>query len=128
MQLLLDIISFMKSNNFVNGDGIDAFRDYIPDSPDEVVVVSEYAGDGFNPYDENMTHRSFQISVRSINATTAKNKAYNISKSFRAPGNYVKLTLSTWALVYVRNLPIKIKTDENKRTTYAFNIGITSNV
>lgn len=128
MQLLLDLISYLEVNNLVQGDGIDTFRDYTPDDPDEVVVIYEYTGAPFPDTDTNATHRSLQISVRSVSSDDAKGLARDICDSLRTETNYVQLTETTWSLIYIRNAPVKIKVDDRNRSTYAFNIGITSSM
>ena len=37
--LLLDIITFLTTKNVVIGDGVDAFRDFIPEEPDTLIAV-----------------------------------------------------------------------------------------
>lgn len=125
MQLLLDIVSYLKDNSFVTDDGVDAFRDFMPDDPDNIVVVFEY--NGMPPSDDgHYTNRSIQIAVRNASADAAKLLARNICNKLRVENNFVKLTDTTWSLVYIRNTPIKIKVDDRGRSVYAFNIGITS--
>lgn len=125
MQLEIDVIAYLKTKNLITDDGVDAFRDFCPESPDHVVVIQEYnspdIGDG-------VAVRSFQISVRDIDPTVAKTKARQICESLRKVDNFIMLTDIQYALVEIRDLPIKIKVDEQGRNTYAFNIGITSNL
>lgn len=125
MQLMLDIIEYLHTQGLVTGDGIDSFRDFTPDSPDNIVVIYEYQGDP--PSDDmHYTNRSFQISVRNSSADEAKELARQICDSLRKETKLVKLTDTVWSMVYIRNTPIKIKVDDHNRSVYAFNIGVTS--
>ena len=65
--LLLDIITFLTTKNVVIGDGVDAFRDFIPEEPDTLIALIEYKGDPMTPVDPT-AHRSVQVSTRNKDA------------------------------------------------------------
>lgn len=123
--LLIDIINFLVKHDIVEGDGIDAFRDYMPNEPDNVVVINEYAGSPTMPFEPSV-HRSLQIVVRDKRAGTAKKKCYEIFRLFDVPTRYLELNDTRWCQVYPRQTPFKMKVDENNRIYYVFNMGITT--
>lgn len=128
--LLLDIVAFLVTHSNVTGDGVDAFRDFTPEEPDNIVVIHEYKGDPASLYDDAV-HRSVQISVRNKKADVARQKALEIFKTFRDAQNEdgkIVLTTERWGQVYLRQPPFFLKRDENSRTLYAFNIGITTTI
>lgn len=127
MTLLQDICTFLTKQNIVQGDGIDVFRDFSPEEPDSAVVLYEYKGDPSSPFDP-IVHRSVQITARSKNPDSAKEKAIAIYKALYSDTNFVQFTNNRWAQVYLRQIPYKIRTDENSRAIYGFNIGVTTEI
>lgn len=128
--LLLDIVLFLKQEALVTDDGVDVFRDFRPESPDSLVVLQEYSGDPASMYDPRV-HRSVQISTRAKDADEARRKALSIFKAFqdkRMDDGRVDLTPARWGQVYLRQPPFMLKRDENNRTIYAFNIGVTTTI
>ena len=128
--LLLDIVTFLVANGAATADGKDIFRDFTPEHPDSLVVLQEYKGDPVSLQDAAV-HRSVQISARNKDANTARQKALGIFKAFQeAQGEdaRVQLTPTRWGQVYLRQPPFMLKRDEDNRTYYAFNIGITTTI
>ena len=128
--LLLDIILFLKENNIVSGDGVDAFRDFAPEHPDQLVVLQEYGGDPVSLVDPTV-HRSVQVLARDKNANTARQKALSIFKVLQdscGEDGLVHFTSERWGQVYLRQTPFLLKRDQNDRSYYAFNIGITTTI
>ena len=128
--LLLDIITFLTTEELITGDGIDAFRDFIPEEPSSLVALIEYKGDPLMSVDP-AAHRSVQLTVRDKDADLARNKALDIFKIFvdaQDETGRVDFTETRWGQVYLRQPPFRYKTDENNRAYYCFNIGITTNI
>lgn len=125
--LLLDMVTFLTDNGIVQGDGVDAFRDFTPEAPDSLVALHEYKGDPAVPYDPNV-HRSVQITVRDKNADKARQKALEIFKLLTSENLIVNFTPTRWGQVYLRQTPFKLGQDKNDRVTYAFNIGVTTTI
>jgi hypothetical protein len=125
--LLLDMVTFLTDNGIVQGDGVDAFRDFTPEAPDSIVALHEYKGDPAVPYDPNV-HRSVQITVRDKNADKARQKALEIFKLLTSENLIVNFTPTRWGQVYLRQTPFKLSQDKNDRVTYAFNIGVTTTI
>lgn len=125
--LLLDIVTFLTNNNIVQGDGIDAFRDFMPDSPDNVVALHEYKGDPPVHYD-TAVHRSVQVSVRNKDADEARLKCLSIFKLLQSDNLIINFTPDRWGQVHLRQPPFKLRHDEKDRVTYAFNFGITTTI
>ena len=125
--LLLDIVTFLVDNRLVQGDGVDAFRDFTPEAPDSLVALHEYKGDPAVSYDPNV-NRSVQVTVRDKDADVARQKALDIYKLLTSDNLIVQFTPDRWGQVYLRQPPFKIGQDNNDRVTYGFNIGITTTI
>ena len=127
---MLDIVTFLTSARVITGDGIDTFRDFFPESPDHVIVVSEYKGSPVVPYEE-VAHRSIQVAVRDRRADTAREKSLELFKAFRnamGEDGRIDFTSNRWGQVSLRQTPYRISTDSSDRVTYGFNIGITTTI
>ena len=125
--LLLDIVTFLADNKIVQGDGVDAFRDFTPEAPDSLVALHEYKGDPAVFYDPNV-NRSVQVTVRDKDADVARQKALNIYKLLTSDNLIVQFTPDRWGQVHLRQPPFKIGQDNNDRVTYGFNIGVTTTI
>lgn len=128
--LLLDIVIFLTNNGVVEGDGVDTFRDFIPEAPDYLVAICEYKGSPMVPF-EPTAHRSVQISVRDKDADIARSKALEIFTLFQSKmGEDARLDLTEerWGQVTLRQSPFRSSTDSSDRVTYVFNMGITTNI
>lgn len=128
--LLLDIVTFLTTEKVVTEDGVDVFRDFIPEEPDSLVALIEYRGDPLTPLDP-AAHRSVQVSTRDKDADLARQKALEIFEVLRdnqSTDNRVDLTEERWCQMYLRQPPFRYKTDENNRAYYCFNMGITTTI
>ena len=125
--LLLDIVTFLADNKIVQGDGVDAFRDFTPEAPDSLVALHEYKGDPAVFYDPNV-NRSVQVTVRDKDADVARQKALNIYKLLTSDNLIVQFTPDRWGQVHLRQPPFKIGQDNNDRVTDGFNIGVTTTI
>lgn len=125
--LLLDIVTFLADNKVVQGDGVDAFRDFTPEAPDSLVALHEYKGDPAVSYDLNV-NRSVQVTVRDKDADVARQKALDIYKLLTSDNLIVQFTPDRWGQVHLRQPPFKIGQDNNDRVTYGFNIGVTTTI
>lgn len=129
--LLLDIVTYFVSKGLAEGDGIDCFRDFSPESPDSVIVLYEYAGDPPVPYDDaGVVHRSVQVSVRSTDPDAAREKALELFNSLdvKDVAKRIDFTPERFGQVSLRQAPFKIGFDENHRHIYGFNMGITTTI
>lgn len=127
--LLLDIVLYLTSKGVIQGDGIDTFRDFIPEMPDSVIAVTEYPGSPAVHYDPS-AHRSIQVSVRDKNADVARRKALELYEVLRpeSENGRVDFTPERWGQVSLRQSPYRMKTDSSDRVTYGFNMGITTTI
>lgn len=129
MTLLEALIAYGVDAKLLEGDGIDCFRDFLPEAPDSVVVFTEYAGDSVSPYTESV-HRSIQVRVRDKDAVMARSRAVQICNLFSSSSDdrRIDFTEELWGQVYVRQTPFKLSQDESDRVSYCFNLGITTNI
>ena len=129
MSLLEALVAYCVAKGILIGDGEDAFRDYMPEAPDDVVVFHEYRGDPISPYTEHV-HRSVQVKVRAKTSEAARSKALLVLNTFRSETENLRVDFSDalWGQVYIRQAPFKLQQDESDRITYCFNLGITTNI
>ena len=128
MTLLEDIVTYFTSKGLIEGDGIDAFRDFKPETPDNLVSLHEYKGDPVSMYTD-VVHRSVQVVVRNKSAEAAQALAKNLCKALlddMAENKRVDFTATRWGQLHIRQAPYKFSQDESDRTLYGFNLGITT--
>lgn len=129
MTLLELLVTYCAAKGVLVGDGVDAFRDFMPDAPDNVVVFHEYSGDHISQF-TTAVHRSVQVKVRNKSSTEARAKAIELMRVFKAAPESLRIdfTDAHWGQVYIRQAPFKLSQDTSDRTTYCFNLGITTNI
>lgn len=129
MSLLLSLIEYGVSKGVLVGDGLDSYRDFMPEVPDNIVVFHEYAGEPPTPYIESV-HRSIQVKVRNTDAEAARSKALQLFEIFRSDTESLRVDFSDdlWGQVYIRQTPFKLSQDAAGHVTYCFNLGITTNI
>ena len=127
MTLLQDIVTYLTNLGVVEGEGIDAFIDFKPETPDNTVSLHEYQGDPVSPY-TNVVHRSVQVVVRNRSAVKAREKAIAIFEALMPEDESMRVdfTDTRWGQVYARQAPYKFSQDESDRVHYGFNLGITT--
>lgn len=132
--LLLDLIEYLQEEGLVTGDGIDAFRDHMPDSPDRLIAIQEYPGAGSST-GVDTTRRSLQVSVRSDsdNPSWAKEKCWEIYNLLDTPldqvhdlREHITMISDRWMVISPRQTPFKSSIDNNARVIYSFNMGVTT--
>ena len=122
--LLVDLETFLITNNIATLDGTDIFRDFMPDMPDHVVVVGEYAGvPGDVGVDTQL--RSIQIQVRDTSYALARSKIHTIYKLLhQALDPIIYITDTRWTVVQLRQTPFSLGRDKQGRVTFTFNLGV----
>lgn len=129
MTLLEDIVSYLTGLGLIEGDGVDTFRDFKPETPDNIVSLHEYKGDPVSAY-TNVVHRSVQVVVRNKSAVEGQALATKLCKAFLAENDTLRInfTPTRWGQVHVRQAPYKFSQDESDRVHYGFNLGITTTI
>jgi hypothetical protein len=129
MTLLEDIVTYLTSLGLVEGDGVDVYRDFKPESPDNIVSLHEYQGDPVSPYTD-VVHRSVQVVVRNRSAVEAQALAIKLFKAFVPTSETLRIdfTPTRWGQVHIRQTPHKFSQDESDRIHYGFNLGITTSI
>lgn len=127
-ELLEDLVEWLVQEYLVEGDGIDTFRDYIPDSPENLVALIEYDSILPSIRVKRTAVRYVQINVRNLSTDDAKRKCYDIFHLFDSSDEaIIELPSGRWAIMTLKQLPFKVSTDDNGLTTWAFNVAITTN-
>lgn len=128
--LLLDLIELLTNRGIVAGDGVDCFRDYMPDEPDAVITFQEYSGNATAPHVTSVSRR-VQITVRGTpqNANDARIKAWQIFNSLDQPSRILdsrsEIPAGTrWGMLFGLQVPHKMRVDKSNRVVYGFNIAL----
>lgn len=119
--LLVDIENFLISNSIAITDGVDIFRDFVPPEPENVIVISEYAGIPI----PLCSVRSLQVKVRNTSNSNAKQKAWDIYNLLNSQEDIVQFTPERWAVLNLRQTPFKVDSTQTT-VTWCFNIGVTT--
>ena len=128
--LLLDIVKYLTNQQVIAGDGVDTFRDFIPEMPDNLVAITEYKGSPMSSF-ESASHRSVQIIVRNKDADLARSICLDIFRTIQQSldeSSRIDFTEDRWGQVSLRQTPYRISTDKSDRVSYGFNIGITTTI
>jgi hypothetical protein len=123
--LLLDIVNYWIAEGLVTADSTDAFRDTMPDSPDNCVALVEYLGE--TAFMANVANRSVQVRVRNTDHEDGKAKIVALYNSVYSPETGIRVidfTVSRWGIVKARNYPYMLNKDESERYIFVFNMGI----
>lgn len=130
--LLLKIVDYLVEENKIHGDGIDAFRDFMPDNPDQVVSLYEQPGRG-SMHGADGVARRIQVSVRGSHddPNWPREKVWDIYNTLDIPDRVIDTrethhTVELWGVFVGLHTPFKLKTDENGRDIYTFHLGITT--
>jgi len=116
-----DIAQYLEDNS-IGTVATDIYKAYLPDSPDDCVVI--YNTGGFEPDIYLPTaDPTFQIYVRSTDYTTGKDKVDAIvallhrqaNKQFVTSGNY-------FYFLTLMSEPVHIGRDENERDEFSINL------
>lgn len=123
--LLQDIAAFLQANNIISGEGVDAFLDFAPASPDNIVALYEYGGVPGTVGSADV--RNIQVMVRHEDPSEARQKAWQIFNILDVPDDrIIYLTSSRWTIILARQTPSKIGVDEQNRSLWGFNLSITT--
>lgn len=118
--LLLDITEYLVGKGIVQADGVDIFRDFSPNEPDDVVVLYEYLAPP-TVTGSSALQRQVQFVARSKNPDSARTRAHQMFGAVDIPmDRIIELTATRWAII-TANSPIKIGVDESNRVLWAFN-------
>lgn len=124
--LLKDIEQFLIIAGKATADGLDIFRDNLPDAPDKVIVLSEYDGLAAS-FGSEALDRSVQVLVRASTYTEARRTCWELYGALVDPIAPIKdFTPIRWGIVSGRTSPRKMNIDSQNRIAFVFNIGITT--
>lgn len=125
VDLIKDVVDIIIEEELAKAVDVDIFKDFIPDSSDDIVVVSEYTSLEVVPF-ANASVRSIQILCRSKSSNKAREKCWKIFDTFLSRIPITTIGGRTCVLA-LRNAPFKIEVDKKNRHLYVFNMGVTIN-
>lgn len=123
--LLLDMINYAIEQEVVTEDGVDIFRDFMPDEPDNCVALIEYPGEV--AFINNMLNRSIQVRIRNTDYVNGKVKAIAMYDVLYQPESEIRIvdfTATRWGIVKAREYPYLLNRDERDRYIFTFRLGI----
>lgn len=128
--LLLDLVTYLTiyASDVVTADGTDIFRDWVPDSPDNLVSLNEY--EGMSSSISNADNRSIQVLVRNTSYETARKNIWKIYNLLYDPENEVKIiddiTATRWVIISAKQPPFSLPRSDDGRAIFIFNMGVIS--
>ena len=125
--LMEDIVSYYTDLGLVEGLGIDAFVDTMPEKPNTCVAIIEYPGFP-QVYHTDMAVRCVQVCNRDSSADKARKDAIELYNLILPDVERKDLTDERWSLIAPQQTPVKLKVDAQGRTYYVFNLNITTYV
>lgn len=127
MGLLEDIEAYLITEELATVDGTDIFRNFEPDTPDEVVILNEYNTSPTVVGSDAYT-RDVQVVARAKTAAGAETKSRQLFDALVHPIDpIITLTLTREVVISAHQLPLKYRVDEETRVYYAFNLAVTTN-
>ena len=127
---LLEIVNYLRDLGIVEGDGVDTYRDFMPDKPDKVVVLYEYAGFG-SIRGAAGVGRSVQISVRTLRTDVSwgREKIWEIFNVLDTPdmiidGREDMPPSELWGVFRAIQTPFRMQIDDANRWVYTFNLAV----
>lgn len=128
MSFFDSIKTLLVNAGLITAAGTDFFDSVLPETPDNVVVLFEYDGQGSRKGDQSVT-RSYQVMVRNTVAATAKEKCWNIyNQLFHPDESITALNAQDWMIVNSIKCPSRLDWDSKKRTRYVCSLSITTNL
>lgn len=125
VDLIGDVANLIIGEELAQAVDVDIFKDFIPDNPDDIVVVSEYSSLQVVAF-ANASVRSIQIVCRSKSNSKAREKCWKIFDTFLSRIPITTIGGRTCVLA-IRNAPFKMEVDKKNRHLYVFNMGVTIN-
>lgn len=128
--LLKDIADYLiiYASDVVTQNGIDIFRDGMPDQPNNCVSLNEYEGQP--SFINNDVLRSIQVRVRNMVFETARTSIWKIFTLLYDPEHdkrFIQINQTRWIQVSPRSTPYKLIKDETGREIFIFNMGVLTN-
>ena len=129
--LLLDLVNYIilyASDIGITADGVDIFRDWMPDSPDNSVCLSEYSGLTSDVC--NVDVRSVQVKVKNTNYENGRKRIWGIYNLLYDPDSELQvidvITATRWGIIKPRQAPYHLVKDDSGRNIFIFNMGVTT--
>lgn len=129
MNLLEDIATWIISGGHATAIGTDIFCNFDPDLIDELIILYEYDSVSSDIRGNNATVRYVQVVVRKkqpSDASTLASSLYHFCRREDSDDPIYDFPGGRWAIIDVKQPPLKIEVDANKRVSFAFNMAITT--
>lgn len=122
--LLQDLAGYLIESGIGTALGEDVFLDFLPDQPNNVVVISEYSGLPTTTGVEALDRR-VQIRVRNADAEEARLLSWKAFNLLDTPENRIQLASNNrWMMTQALQTPFKVDIDGKERVSYVFNLAV----
>lgn len=117
---LEDLKTYLLANRITN-----IYRDTLPDQPDEAVGLFVWSH-ALAEINDGSGTRYVQVQARAVDGDVAYSRLHTIAALLDSGEDEKKIVLtpSRWCIARPRNLPRKLKVDENGRTVYYFDVAL----
>ena len=132
--LLLDLVTYIityasdPDGMLATVDGVDIFRDWMPDSPNNAIALMEYPGTSATV--SNADERNISVQVRNESYEKARKKIWAIYNLLYDPENDIRvidaITATRWVIVNARQAPFSLPKTDDGRFIFIFNMGVIS--
>lgn len=125
--ILKDLVDYLivYASDICTVDGVDIFRDGMPDSPDNCIELNEYPGEVSDI--SNCVLHSVQVKVRNTSYSTARKRIWQIFNLLYDPEKeviFIDMTATRWVQISPRQAPFNLNRDDNNRAIFIFNMGV----
>jgi hypothetical protein len=121
-----DIATYLITKGKATALGTDVFLDARPSSPDNIIVISEYAGEPSGIMDD--LSRRIQVLVRNGSYESCRSNIWEIYNLLNNPDDRAITAGDRKGWFRALQSPFKLRTDENGRTLFVFNLEVVISV
>lgn len=123
-ELVRDIGQYLVAEGLAQAIGQDIYLNYSPDSPNNVIVLTEYSGQGFLGYGSLL--RRVQVLVRDVDYQQSRQKAWSIYNAFIKEDQFIIHLPDRYLISSATQTPTPLMVDDKERQTFVFNLSFTT--
>ena len=124
-ELVRDLGQYLMDQLVVQGFGEDLFLNFEPDDPNDVVILTEYAGSNSTPI--GVLLRRVQVKVRGVEYENALQKIWSVYNSFiKDDKEFIIHLTDRYLIPTALQVPIRLMVDDKGRHVFVFNLSFTT--
>lgn len=124
-ELVRDLGQYLVDQGIAQGIGNDVFLNYNPDTPNNVIVLTEYSSSP--QLGMASLFRRVQVLVRDVDYLTAHQRIWSIYNSFIKEDQFIFHLPDRYLIPEAVQAPLRLTVDDNERQTFVFNLSFTTN-